>query len=112
MSISLVILAELGSPEKWSSAFNFVCPVFLYVSFRELSVFLPVLENGWDCHCRKMRHMNSGRSRQGSLFLQKGIGTQKAHAKKKRPSLFIPNVGDVPVPFPLVRSGHTFFSIG
>ena len=32
-----------------------------------------------------------GRSRQGSLLLQKGMGTQKVHAKKKRPYLFIPN---------------------
>ena len=46
------------------------------------------------------------KSQQGSLLLQKGVGTQKACAKKKRPSLFIPNAGDVPVPFPLVRSGH------
>lgn len=29
--------------------------------------------------------------------MQKGSGTQKVHAKKKRPSLFIPNAGDVPV---------------
>jgi len=67
--------------------------------------------HGSDHQCWKMRHMNTGRSRQGSLLLQKGAGTQKVHAKKKRPSLFIPNAGDVPVPFPVVRSGHTFFSV-
>ena len=41
--------------------------------------------------------MNTGRSQQGSLLLQKGAGIQKAHARKKRPSLFIPNTDDVPV---------------
>ena len=48
--------------------------------------------------------------------MQKGAGTQKGYsksrAKKKRPSLFIPNAGDVPVPFPLVRSECTFFWVG
>ena len=34
------------------------------------------------------------RSQQGSLLLQKGVGAQKACAKKKRPSLFIPKAGD------------------
>ena len=61
--------------------------------------------HGSDHQCRKMRHMNRGRSQQGSLLLHKGAGAQKARTKKKRPSLFIPNAGDVPVPFPLVRSG-------
>ena len=42
----------------------------------------------------------------------KSMGTQKAHTRKKRPSLFFPNAGDVPVPFPLARSGHMFFSVG
>ena len=67
--------------------------------------------HGLDRQCRKMRHMNTGRSRQGSLLKQKGAGAQKARSKKKRPSLFIPNAGDVPVPFPLVRSGCTFFLV-
>ena len=35
----------------------------------------------------------------------------EGHAKKTRPSLSIPNAGDIPVPFPLVRSGCTFFSV-
>ena len=53
-----------------------------------------------------------GGSRQASLLLWKSAGAQKAHAKKKRPSLFIPNAGDVPVAFPRVRSGCTFFLVG
>ena len=61
---------------------------------------------------KKKKKENTGRSRQASLLLQKGTGAQKAPAKKKRPSLFIPNAGDVPVPFPLVRSGSTFFLVG
>ena len=64
--------------------------------------------HGSDRQCRKMRRMNMGGSRQASLLLWKSAGAQKAHAKKKRPSLFIPNAGDVPVPFPRVRSGRTF----
>ena len=35
-----------------------------------------------------------------------------SNCKEKRPSLFIPNAGDGPVPFPLVRSGRTFFPVG
>ena len=46
-----------------------------------------------------------------STSLQKGAGAQKASAKKRH-SLFIPNTRDVPVPFPLVRSGCAFFSVG
>jgi len=42
--------------------------------------------HGSDRQCRKMRHMTTGRSRQGSLLLQKGAGAQKPRAKKKRPS--------------------------
>ena len=56
-----------------------------------------MLENCSDCQCRKVRHMNTGRSRQGSLLLQKGAGTQKGQAKKERPSLFTPNAGGIPV---------------
>ena len=42
-----------------------------------------------------------------------GRGYSKKRARRtKNPPLFIPNAGDVPVPFPLVRSGCTFFSIG
>ena len=41
-----------------------------------------------DSQCQKMRHMNTGRSRQDSLLLQ-GVGTHKVHTKKKRSSLFI-----------------------
>ena len=32
--------------------------------------------------------------------------------RPKDPPLFIPNTGDVPAPFPLVRSGRTFFPVG
>ena len=71
-----------------------------------------VLENCLDRQCWKVRHMNTGRSQQGSLLLQTDEGTQKACTKKKRHSLFIPNSGGIPVPFPLVRSGRTFFSVG
>ena len=60
----------------------------------------------------KMRHGHTGRSRQGSFLLQEGAGAQKAPAKKKRPSLLVPSAGDGPVPFPLVRSGRTFFLVG
>ena len=49
--------------------------------------------------------MNTGRSRQGSFLVQKGAGAQKVQARKRRASLFIPKAGEVPVPFPLVRSG-------
>ena len=44
-----------------------------------------LLENGSDRHCWKVRHMNTGRSRQGSLLLQKGAGTQKAREEKTLP---------------------------
>lgn len=37
-----------------------------------------------------------------------GCGTQKAHARKPRPSRFIPDPGDAPVPFPGSGQGaHT-----
>ena len=40
------------------------------------------------CQCQKVRYMNTGRSRQMSLLLQKGVGTQKActHTKKTFPN--------------------------
>ena len=50
----------------------------------------PCWGDGSDCPCRKMRHMNRGRSQQDSLLLQKGARVLKKQAKKKRPSLFIP----------------------
>ena len=37
---------------------------------------------------------------------------KKCTLQTKDPPLFIPNAGDVPVPFPWVRSGHTFFPVG
>ena len=46
------------------------------------------------------------------LFTSAEVDTQKSCSKKKRPSLFIPNTGNVPVTFPLVRSGCTFFLVG
>ena len=40
--------------------------------------------HGSDHQSRKMKHMNTGRSRQGSLLLQKGAGTPKsAHAEQR-----------------------------
>lgn len=41
----------------------------------------------------------------------------RGHAKKcarrtKEPPLFLPNAGDVPVPFAWVRSGRTLFPVG
>ena len=44
-----------------------------------------------------------------SLFTSAEQHRYSVHTMKKRPSLFIPNAGDVPVPFPFVRSGSTFF---
>ena len=42
-----------------------------------------------------------------------GHGSSKKHVcRTKDPPLFVPNAGDVPVPFPWVRSGHTFFPVG
>ena len=54
-----------------------------------------------------MRHVNQEKSRQGSLLLQKGAGTPKTVRRTEDPPLFIPNAGDVPVPFPWARSGCT-----
>ena len=63
--------------------------------------------------CRKMRPSSMGRPRQGSFLLQEApVLKKRAHVKKERPSLCIPNAGDGPVPFPWVRSGRTFFSGG
>ena len=42
-----------------------------------------------------------------------GHGYSKKHALRTKDSpLFIPNTGDLPVPFPLVRSGRTLFPVG
>lgn len=49
-----------------------------------------------------MRHRNEG----GSTSAE-GRGR-----KREDPSLFIPEAGGVPVPFPGVKFGHTFFSVG
>ena len=38
--------------------------------------------------------------------------SKKQVRRTKDPPLCIPNTGDVAVPFPLVRSGHTFFPVG
>ena len=84
---------------------------FLVLHLQHIGSFR-VLENRSDHQGRKVRHMNMGRSWQGCLLLQKGSGTQKAHTKKERSSLFIPNAGGIPVPFPLGRSGSTFFLVG
>lgn len=63
--------------------------------------------------CQKMRPSSTGRPRQGSFLLQEApVLKKRAHVKKERPSLCIPNAGDGPVPFPWVRSGRTFFSGG
>ena len=79
---------------------------FTVLCWRKMTLAGIIKNDDW-----KMRHMNTGRSWQGSLLLQKCVGTQKVHTKKKRPSIFIPIAGDVPVPFPLVRGGHTFFLV-
>ena len=40
------------------------------------------------------------------------LASEQVRAKKEDPSPFIANAGGIPVPFPPVRSGCTFFSIG
>ena len=55
-------------------------------------IIIMLLESGSDRQCRKMRHMNTRRSRQGSLFCRRAHVLRKR--EKKRPSLFIPNAGD------------------
>ena len=45
-------------------------------------------DSGSDYQCREVRHTNTGRSRQGSLLLQKGASAQKACAKKKDPTIY------------------------
>ena len=49
---------------------------------------LPLLgksDLGSGCQCQKVGHTNMGRSRQGSLLLQKGASAQKALEKKDPP---------------------------
>ena len=42
-----------------------------------------------------------------------GLGYSKKHVLRTQdPPLFIPNAGDIPVPFPRVRSGRTCFPVG
>ena len=54
---------------------------------------------------------NTGRSRQGSFLLQKGVGAPEKACPTKDPP-FIPNAGGGPAPLPWVRSGLTFFPVG
>ena len=46
--------------------------------------------HGWDRQCQKMRHMNTGRSPQGSLLLLRAQVLQKAQAPNKGPSPIYP----------------------
>ena len=57
-----------------------------------------------------MRHRNTG-DLDKALYFCRRARVLKKHTKKKRPFLLIPNTGDVPVPFPLVRSESTFLSV-
>lgn len=49
-----------------------------------------------------MRHRNEGGS----------TSAEGRERKREDPSLFIPEAGGVPVPFPGVKFGRTFFSVG
>ena len=61
------------------------CAIFQRVPFLRPHLLSWCWGDGSDRQCRKMRHLSTGTSRQGSLLLQKGAVTPKAHAKKKRP---------------------------
>ena len=71
-----------------------------------------------DHQCQKVRHMGgistrfftSAEGRRCSLWVMSRQASK--HMQRRKNPLFIPKEGSTSVPFPLVRSGRTFFSVG
>ena len=69
---------------------------------------LHLLGRWLDRQCGQVRHRHTGRPGRGSFLLREDAGLKKREREEKKPPVLRPNAGDVPVPFPRVRSGRTF----